>query len=280
VNVKQIDFSWKTRDGIDIQAVEWLPEDAPKAIITLVHGLGEHALRYQHVAQKFTDKGYILFGFDLRGHGRSSGPRGHAPSYDALMDDIQRSLDQARSRHPGLPVFLYGHSLGGNLVLYSSLTRQPEVKGAIVTSPGLGTATPVNGVTLFLGNILYKLVPTFKFDNSLDRSGMARDPEVEKKYTADPLVHPFISSRLGLDMLANGMFILENPTKIHSPLLLMQGSADRLVSPELTRKFAENAPKNLVTYKEWEGFYHELHNEPEKDEVIQVMTDWLTARLG
>ena len=278
--MKQVNYSWKTQDGLEIEAVEWLPEGKTKAVIALVHGLGEHALRYEYVAQKFTDAGYILSGFDLRGHGRSAGPRGHAPSYDAMMDDIQKSLDEASARHPGLPVFLYGHSLGGNLVLYFSITRQAQVKGAIVTSPGLGTAKPVNGATLFLGKVMYTLAPTFKINNGLDRSGLARDPEVEKKYSADPLVHPYISSRLGLDMLANGKFILENPTKIHWPLLLMQGSADRLVSPELTRKFAEITPKKLVTYKEWEGYYHELHNEPEKDQVIQVMLDWLNTKKG
>ncbi len=278
--MKKNEFSWKSKDGLAMQAVEWLPEKKPKAVVALIHGLGEHALRYQYVAQKFTDAGFILSGFDLRGHGRSEGSRGHAPSYDALMTDIHQSLDEATSRHPGLPVFLYGHSLGGNLVLYFSITHQAQIKGAIVTSPGLGTAKPVSGATLFLGKVMYKLAPTFKINNGLDRTGLARDPEVEKKYSADPLVHPFISSRLGLDFLANGRFIQANPGKLHWPVLLLQGSADRLVSPELTRQFAADAPKALVTYKEWEGYYHELHNEPEKDQVIQVMLEWLSAKLG
>jgi alpha-beta hydrolase superfamily lysophospholipase len=276
--MKQNEFTWKTNDGLNIQAVEWIPEVKIKAVVALVHGVGEHALRYQYVAQKFTDAGYLLSGFDLRGHGRSEGPRGHAPSYDALMDDINKSIDEATTKHPGLPLFLYGHSLGGNLVLYFSITRKADVKGAIVTSPGLGTAEPVKGATLALGKIMYKLMPTFKINNGLDRSGLARDPEVERKYSSDPLVHPFISARLGLDFLESGQFILNNADKIHWPLLVMQGSADRLVSPDLTRQFAGRAPKELVTYKEWEGYYHELHNEPEKDQVIQVMLDWLTAK--
>ena len=256
------EFFWTTKDGLKIFGQEWKPEGKVKGAIALVHGLGEHAGRYQHVAEFFIAKGYSITGFDLRGHGKSDGVRGHAASYDALMGDITQNIELAQQHFPGIPVFLYGHSLGGNLVLYYCLTQKPTIKGAIVTSPGLGTAEPVPAVKLFLGKLMYKLAPATQMDNGLDRSGLARDPEVEKRYSADPLVHGKISARWALDMLNNGQYILAHAGEFPLPLLLMVGSADRLISAPLVRKLAPEIPISKITFKEWEGFYHELPNSP------------------
>lgn len=274
------EFSWQSKDGLKIFGQEWKPEGKVKAAIALVHGLGEHSGRYQHVAEAFCAEGYSLTGFDLRGHGKSEGIRGHAVSYDALMSDIAQNIELTREHFPGMPVFLYGHSLGGNLSLYYCLTQKPEIKGAIVTSPGLGTAEPVPAVKLALGKLMYKLAPATQMDNGLDRSGLSRDPQVEKVYSEDPLVHGKISARWALDMLNNGQYILEHASEFPIPLLLMVGSADRIVSVPLVRKFAQAAPLSRITFREWDGFYHELHNEPEKAKVFEVMTNWVATELS
>jgi acylglycerol lipase len=273
------EYYWTTRDNVKLFGQEWKPEGKQKAAIAMVHGLGEHSGRYEHVAEAFTAAGFSLTAFDLRGHGKSEGVRGHAPSYDLIMEDITHNIELAKEHFPGLPVFLYGHSLGGNLSLYYCLTQKPQLKGAIVTSPGLATAAPVPPVKLALGKLMYNLMPAMQMDNGLLRSGLSRDPEVEKKYSADPLVHGKISARLAMDLINNGKFIVDHAAEFPIPLLLMQGTGDLLVNPPMTKKFANAAPLSKITYKEWVGLYHELHNEPEKAQVIKTMTDWLDLEL-
>jgi acylglycerol lipase len=263
-------YNLTTQDNLKLYVQEWSPEGAVKGSLMLVHGLGEHSGRYAHVAEALTSKGYSLTAFDLRGHGKSEGIRGHATSYPALMNDITQNINLVREHFPGSPIFLYGHSIGGNFVLYYCLTQKTDIKGAIVTAPALGTANPVPLVKLTLGKLLYNLLPSTQMDNGLDRSGLSRDPEVEKKYSSDPLVHPKVSARLALDTLNNGRFIIDHAHEFPIPLLMMQGSADRIVSLSLTSK---------ITFKEWEGCYHELHNEPEKQEVLKFIADWLDQEL-
>jgi alpha-beta hydrolase superfamily lysophospholipase len=273
------EYNWTTPDNVKLYGQEWKPEGKQKAAIVMVHGLGEHSGRYEHVAEAFTQAGYSLTAFDLRGHGKSEGIRGHAPSYAAIMEDITHNVDLAKEHFPGLPVFIYGHSLGGNLTLYYCLTQNPQIKGAIVTSPGLATAAPVPPVKLALGKLMYNLMPAMQMDNGLLRSGLSRDPEVEKIYSNDPLVHPKISARLALDLINNGKFIIDHAAEFPIPLLLMQGTGDYIVNPPMTKTFANAAPLSKITFKEWDGYYHELHNEPEKAQVLKTITDWLDLEL-
>ncbi|MBA3072399.1 MAG: lysophospholipase [Anaerolineae bacterium] len=273
------EYNWTTPDNVKLYGQEWKPEGKQKAAIAMVHGLGEHSGRYEHVAEAFTQAGYSLTAFDLRGHGKSEGIRGHAPSYAAIMEDITHNVDLAKEHFPGMPVFLYGHSLGGNLTLYYCLTQNPQIKGAIVTSPGLATAEPVPPVKLALGKLMYNLMPAMQMDNGLLRSGLSRDPEVEKIYSNDPLVHPKISARLALDLINNGKFIIDHAAEFPIPLLLMQGTGDYIVNPPMTKNFANAAPLSKITFKEWDGYYHELHNEPEKAQVLKTITDWIDLEL-
>lgn len=268
------DGSMMTRSGVRIYTQEWRAE-RPKASVLLVHGLGEHSGRYAHVAAHFNRRGYHLAAFDLPGHGKSVGTRGHIASYPLVTDLISELLAETRRRNPGLPVFLYGHSLGGSYVLYYALTCAAEVEGMIVTSPGLGTRNPVPRWKLALGRVLYKLAPSFTMDNGLDVDGLSHDPAVARAYRDDPLVHPKVSARLGLDLLEIGKWIAGHSEKYPGlPLLLMQGSADPIVDPEKTRRFAESVTGE-VSFRMWPGLYHEMHNEPQHGDVLDAMTDWL-----
>jgi len=273
------EFSWQTSDNLKIFAQVWQPEKTVRAVIALVHGLGEHCNRYAHVAEFYNQQGIAVVSFDLRGHGRSEGPRGHAPSYDVICDDIQQLLDEAAKRYPEKPIFLYGHSLGGALVLYFTLKRKPAIQGVIATSPGLETAQPVKGVKLVMGRMMNVIFPTFSMTNDLDLSGLSRDPEVAKAYTADPLVHGMISARLGMELLDNGQYVIAHAAEFPLPLLVMVGTADRLVNPAAVATFAEKAPKS-TTFKSWEGHYHELHNEPDKQDVLTYESGWIDAQLA
>ncbi len=278
--MNSFELSWKSKDGLVLFGRAWEPvERKPKAVICHVHGLGEHSGRYVHVAQSFTKAGYAMLGFDLRGHGRSGGARGHIPSFDALMDDIDLLIEQARSRYPGLPMFLYGHSLGGILVLNYGLRRKPDVKGVLATGPGLHTALELQPVKIALAKVLGALIPTVAMSSGLDAKMISHDPSVVKAYVNDPLVHDRVTLGFGKHMLGATPYALDHAAEFPLPLLLIHGKEDRIAFPSSSIEFA--APlKDKCTLMLWDGLYHEVHNEPEKAEVLNVMTIWMDARLA
>jgi alpha-beta hydrolase superfamily lysophospholipase len=271
-------FTWQNAKGITITAEDWKPQTEPRGVVALVHGLGEHIDRYQHVANALNAAGFAMLGFDLPGHGRSGGPRGHA-SYADILGDIDRLLQEADKRYPGKPCFLYGHSMGGALVLYYTLKRRPDLQGVISSAPGLATGVPIASSKLFLAKVLSRLAPGYTMDNGLDLTYLSTDQAVIKAYKADPLVHPKISARLGNDLLSTGDWIFAHAGEFPLPLLLFQGAGDRIVSVAFNTRFARAVPKEKVTYKLWEGLYHEAHNEPEQQNVIQYIIDWMEKRL-
>ncbi len=284
-------FEWQDAQKRKIFAQDWRPQGAPRGgsgkppfdaaergVVALVHGLGEHTGRYQHVAAALNAAGYGLIGFDLPGHGRSEGKRGHA-GYDEILDDIDCLLKEAGQRYPDAPRFLYGHSLGGALVLYYTLKRRPDLRGVIASSPGLATAAPVSSGKLLLAKVMARLAPSFTMDNGLDLNYLAHDPAVSAAYQNDPLVHNQISARLGMDLLTKGQWILEQAPSFPLPLLLIQGSADHLISTKVNDAFARAVPAEKITYKVWENQYHETHNEPQKQQALQFIIDWMDKRL-
>ena len=271
---RHIEFTRQTPDNLPIYFQGWQPDHQAKAVICLVHGLGEHSGRYQHVAAALNAADFAVLGFDLRGHGKSGSARGHTPTYDTLMDDIGRLLDEAAACWPGLPRFLYGHSLGGNLVLNYALRRKPAISGVVATSPCIRVANPPPAPQVALAKVINTVRPSFQMANGLALDGLARDPEVITAYTSDPLVHDRISVRLALGMIEAGEWALAHAAEFPVPLLLVHGTADQLTCAPASQEFATRAGAKC-TLKLWEGFYHETHNEPEKAEVLGFMIDWL-----
>jgi alpha-beta hydrolase superfamily lysophospholipase len=277
--METFEWTWKSSDGLEMYSYGWVPKGKPQATIVLVHGHGEHIGRYAHVGAALTEKGYALLGFDLRGHGKSGGLRGHTPCYDALMDDISAFFVQVDGRYPNQPRFLYGHSLGGNLVLNYALRRKPDLKGVIATGPWLKLAFNPPAVQVMLGRLMNGIAPGFTQASNLETAALSHDTAVVTAYENDPLVHSKISARLFVSIYESGLWALEHAAEFPLPLLLMHGTADRLTSSEASKEFAEKAGKK-VTLRLWDGWYHEIHNEPEKAEVFKVMLDWMNARLS
>jgi acylglycerol lipase len=271
-----IESSWKTPDGLTIFFQEWQPETEAKAVIILIHGLGEHSNRYAHVAKMANDSGYSFIAMDLRGHGRSEGIRGYFPSFDVVLDDMDHLLGEAQKI--GKPVFFYGHSLGGNLVLYYGLTRKSDVAGVIATAPAFAPGSPVSPIKLGIGKLLYNLAPTLTLANGLDLHYLSHDPEVMKNYLADPLIHNKISARMGIDLIKNGPWLINHAHEFSYPLLLMQGGEDRIANPAATRAFARNV-NGKATLLYYDKLYHELHNEIEKEKIISTILSWVSGRL-
>jgi acylglycerol lipase len=273
------EYSWIKNNGKKIAAKEWKPTGKPKAIVVIVHGIGEHSGRYQHVAEFFTKNGIGVFSFDILGHGRSEGKRGHACSYANICEDVQHSIDDAKKEFPETPIFLYGHSLGGELVLYHTIINKAKVNGIIGTGVCFRQTFPVPKIKFVIANIASKLMPALTMSTNIEVSNISRDPKVVHAYTTDPLVHPMISSQTGMDLLSYGEWLLANANKLHVPMLLMQGADDHLVDPKAVAEFARKAPKSLITYKEWKGLYHEIHNEPEQNTVLKYIVDWILKHL-
>lgn len=277
--MEHFDLTWQTSDGLRLFAQGWQPEDPPRAVVCLVHGLGEHSERYAHVGAALTQAGYALLGFDLRGHGKSEGPRGHAPSFQALMDDISQLLEQAGQRFPVGTRFLYGHSLGGILVLNYALRRQAQLAGVIASGPGLRTSLEQQTVKLALVRVLGRIMLAVTLPSGLNPQHLCRDPEVVRAYVNDPLVHDRLSLGMALSLLQAIRWAFEHAPEFPVPLLLMHGTADRLAFAEGSREYA-SLVQGDCTLKLWEGLYHEIHNEPEQRQVFETMIAWLDAHTS
>ncbi|MFH1242303.1 MAG: alpha/beta hydrolase [Pseudomonadota bacterium] len=272
-----IEFDWTTADGLRLYGQGWEPEADLRGVVCLVHGLGEHSGRYRHLSAFLNRSGYALLTFDLRGHGRSDGNRGHSRSFGHLMKDISGLLEEAERRYPGQPRFLYGHSLGGNLVLNFTLRHPPKVMGVIATGPALRPAFEPPAWKITIGKIMYNIFPSLSMSNEIDRRLISRDPEVVNAYNNDPLVHDRITARLAMDFLEAGIWALNNASHLSLPLLLLHGGEDGLTSVQATREFAERAGQ-FCTLKVWDGLYHEIHNDPEKEQVFAYLGTWLEER--
>ncbi len=269
------EWKWKSFDGLDMFGCRWTPDGDPRAVIVLVHGLGEHCRRYNHVGEMLAGKGYALMGFDLRGHGRSGGQRGHAASFEDFMKDIASMFAQASEIFPGKRQFIYGHSLGGILTLNYVLRRKPALAGAIVTSPGLRTALEEQKGKVALAKLLGALFPASGLPSGLDAAAISRDPEVVRRYREDPLVHDKITFGMARGLLEAINWAFEHAAEFPVPLLLMHGTADQIAYDRGSREFAA-AVKGDCTLKLWEGLTHETHNEPEKEQVFAYLLDWLS----
>ncbi len=268
-------------DGTMLVWQAWLPESPPKALVVLAHGYGEHCDRYGHVGEAMTSAGYALYALDHRGHGRSGGERGVIPDYNSFLDDFGALIGMAQTDQPGLTCFIYGHSMGGNIALVYALTRPDDLAGVIATGPLLKFSVEPSGLKVALANVLDKVAPNFSLSGNVASSSICRDETVVKAYEDDPLVHDKLSMRLGKEMITYGDYSLDHATDLAIPALLMHGSEDQLTSPAATRRFADRASRAQdadVTYIEYPGLYHELHNEPEQDQVFADMIAWLDAR--
>lgn len=256
----------------------WEPETDPQAVVCLVHGMGEHSGRYGYVAKKLTEAGYVLTAIDLCGHGKSDGPCGHVDSEQDYIDNIDELLDEARARYPGKGLFLYGHSLGGALVLFYTLKKQPELLGVIASSPGLSTPLEEQKTKVMAAKLLGPILPTLSLPSGLDPAQLSRDPKVVQAYKEDPLVHNRATIRFASTMLGLLPWINEHAHQFKLPLLIYQGTADRVVYPSGSQEFASRVPGDC-TLKLWEGLFHETHNEPEKEEVLNFFIGWLDSKV-
>ena len=267
----------KAKDSHTLKGTTWGDLSQAKAILVLVHGIGEYVRRYDYVAERLVDRKMAMIGIDQRGHGTSGDKPGVVGSSAALMSDITTVIEQARLANPNAPIFLYGHSMGAFEALYYALSEKPIIKGVIATSPPLCTDT-LTKTQITLTKLLGGILPNLAISTGLDAAGLSRDQNVVKVYQADPLVHGKASVALGKFIYEGTLYVMEHASEWKLPLYMAHGSEDKICPISGTKEFFSKLSGD-VTLKVWDGLLHETHNEPEKEEVIATMLDWVEARL-
>lgn len=274
----------RTRDGLDLVTQHWplAAGQLSHGVAVIVHGLGEHCLRYAHVAAYLNQQGWAAVGYDHRGHGRSPGRRGGLKQGDDLLHDLAEVVDAARAAYPGQRLIIVGHSLGGAIAgrFVSALAAPIEtavwsrpVDALVLSSPALDV--PVSAIQRLLLATVVKLTPDVAVGNGLKPEWVCHNPATVKAYMADPLVHDRITGRLSLFILAAGANVRARAAQWTVPTLIIWGGEDRCVKPEGSAAFAAAAPKSLVHHRPFPKLSHEIFNEVEQGEVLQEMGDWL-----
>jgi acylglycerol lipase len=264
--------------GVSLYWQAWLPAAAPRAVVVLAHGGMEHSGRYAHVGGRFADAGVATYALDFRGHGRSGGRRGQVGRMSLLVDDLDRLVGLAHDRHPGAPAFLVAHSMGTLVALEYVITAGHDLAGLVLS----GTAIDVSAISKFqslLARGLSAAAPNLAL-MTLGSDAVSRDPAVVRDYDEDPLVfRGRVPVRTAAELLVSADRVTPRLGSVRLPLLLLHGSADLLTPPTAARLVHSRAGSPDKTLTVYDGLYHEIFNEPEKDTVIDEVVKWIEARI-
>lgn len=262
-----------SKDGLALQVHHW-KYDQPSHVLCIVHGLGEHGGRYEHVADYLASNNIATVTIDQRGHGKSEGKKGHSKSYEYMLSDIEELLKYTRLEYIDTPIILYGHSMGGNLVTSYILEKTiSELAGFILSAPFFEVAFEPPAWKVKLAKFVGSILPGLLQSNELEVEAISRIPEEVQKYKDDPLVHDRISVRLFLSLTQAGQKALANQKKIEIPGLVYHGTADRLVRYDATDRFRKQHEE--LKWHSLEGVYHEPHNDLGKEKVLEMIKDFI-----
>jgi alpha-beta hydrolase superfamily lysophospholipase len=266
--------------GVRLFYQSWGPPVKPRAILLLVHGLAEHGGRYLNVVNEFVPAGFLVCAPDHRGHGHSEGKRCRVNRFNDYVQDLNTYVGIMRGAYPDTKIFMVGHSLGGTIATAYAEGHQEKLAGLILSAPTLKAGSSITRRDKLLARIPSRLAPGFGV-NSLDATPLSKDPAVVKAYVNDPLVYTGkISARLGAEILrAIEDTIPPRMQTIKLPILIMQGTEDRLSNPEGSAMIFDGVSSGDKTFKRYDGLFHEIFNEPERAAVFADMREWLEARV-
>ena len=251
----------------------WKPQIV-KSVIVLVHGMGEHKLRFEDsVIKHLVKSGYAVVAFDLYGHGGSEGKRGHCPSYNALLDAVEKVIEKAGELFTETSILLYGHSLGGNIVINYTFKRKHNLKGVIASSPFLKLAFQPPKWKVLLGKTLLHILPSITLPSEIDTKAISRDLNEVKRYTEDPLIHEKISPMYVFPVIDAGEWAIKNTSKLKTPMLVLHGTDDKLIDYKGSVEFCDNS--EYAQLELFEKGYHELHHDNCREEFIETILKWL-----
>lgn len=255
----------------------WLPAGEPRAVLLVVHGLAEHSGRYMNLVNHFVPQGYAVYGFDQRGHGRSPGRRGYVERFSYFVNDLGTFLGMVRRKHHEARVFIAGHSVGGAVATAYAVHHQDEFDGLILSGATLKVGAGVSPGLIIVARVLSRLLPKMGL-YIIDASAISRDQAVVAAYVNDPLVYRGkIRARLGAELIRVMRILPPQMPGISLPILIMHGTADRLSDPDGSQMLYERVGSRDKTLKLYDGFYHEIFNEPGRELVFADMAAWLAA---
>ncbi len=262
---------------LELYYQSWHPQDLAKAVLVIAHGHGAHSGIFTRMVEYLVENNYIVYSFDLRGHGRSPGQRGYINSWAEYRADLTAFLKLVSTKEAKLPLFLIGQSMGGTIALDYALRESKQLQGLIIISPALGLG--IAPWKLFMGKILSRVWPHFALDAGIDISTASRDPKVVVANTQDPLRHHQGTARLATELLKTIDWVNAHADQIQVPLLMLHGGADRVTLPECSRIFFARSTIADKELKEYPDSYHELHNDLNYQEVLADINDWLKRHL-
>ena len=278
--MKHQDGDFKGVRDTNIYYQYWLPEGESKAILLVVHGLAEHSGRYMNVVNHLVPSGYAVYGIDHIGHGKSGGKRAYVKRFQDYTKTLKDYFDMIREWQPEKPIFLIGHSMGGLISAAYLLEYQDELSGAVLSGPSIKVPDNISPAVIFAGKMLSILIPKAGLIQ-LDAEGVSRDPSAVDAYVNDPLVYTGkATARLGAELLKTMQRVTEQATRIRLPIMIVQGGDDKLVDPSGARLLYDLISSKDKTIKIYNGFYHEVFNEPEHEQVLNDVKTWIDAHLG
>ena len=267
------------RNNFSLYRQAWLPDGIPIAILVVVHGIAEHSGRYTNLVNYFVPQGYAVYSFDLRGHGKSDGKRSYVERFSYYIDDLQTFFNLVRTENPNTKIFMVGHSMGSTIALDYALEHQSELQGLIISGTTLKLGSSISKAAILTAKILSVLLPKMGV-SALDPGGISRDPAVVAAYVNDPLNYTGkLSARFGVELLKTMEKLQSRLSEITLPLLIMQGTQDRISDPSSSKLLFDGVSSKDKTMKLYEGFYHEIFNDPERRQVFSDMEAWLKTRV-
>jgi len=277
--MNHIEGNFKGVRNANIYYQAWLPEGNVKAVLLVVHGLGEHSGRYMNVVNHFVPLGYAVYGLDHIGHGKSEGMREVVERFEDYTDTLTIYYNMVKGWQTGKPVFLLGHSMGGLIAAYYLLDHQADFRGAVISAPGIKVSASISQAAITIGKILSVLAPKAGV-LALDVNGISRDPEVVTAYVNDPLVfHGKTPARLAAELVKTMSRVTAEVDKSTLPFIIVQGGQDKLVDPAGAQMLYDKASSKDKTIKVYDGLYHEVFNEPERARVLKDVETWLAAHV-
>lgn len=277
--IERIERTFAGHGGVPIVYDVWRPAGDVRAVVVLAHGYGEHARRYDHVAQRFGDAGLAMYALDHRGHGRAGGKRVRVRHMDEFVSDFGELVRIARAENPNLKVIVLGHSMGGGIVFAYGVQRADDYDLMVLSGPAIAAHNGVSKAKAFIGKAIGSIFPDLPIE-AIDADAVSRDPQVVAEYKADPLVYRGkVPAGIGKALLVIGEKMHLLAPGITAPLLVVHGEDDRLVSAEGSRRLVEHVGSHDVELKVYPELFHEVFNEPERDRVLDDVIEWIQARL-
>jgi alpha-beta hydrolase superfamily lysophospholipase len=278
--MKHREFSLDGIGGLPLFAQAWLPEAAPSAVVVIAHGLGEHSSRYRVLAERLVADGRAVYAIDHRGHGRSGGSRANIGRFAYVVSDFCTFAGRASRQHPETPLFMFGHSMGGAIAFASAARLQASLSGLVLSAPALGAGEAVPAFKLAMARVMSFVAPNTGA-LKLPATAVSRDPAVVRAYESDPLVmHEAIPARTLVELLQAMETFAGLARQLRLPVLIQHGTADALVPLAAARDVHQAIASKDRTFRPYEGLFHEIYNEPEREQVTNDLLNWLVLHAG